>query len=157
MKKSVVPLWAVACVFLSGACSSSDSPDDLPDGWNQAVRAKSFVQTACPGSDMLFSDEAASFTGGAGNIGVAYKQAHFRCEQKVEGFWKGTGDSVDILVQPIDMYPAAVAMCDCGYDITFVVEPVSPGSHLTTLYRRWDGMNNPNDPVLIESASVIVQ
>jgi hypothetical protein len=60
-------------------------------------------------------------------------------------------------VQPIDMDPFSVAACDCGYKITFLVEPVSPGAHQTTLYRRWDSMNKPNDPVPISAASVIVQ
>ena len=157
MKNSIVAPLAIACALALGACSSNDSPADLPDGWDQAVRVKSFAQAVCPGSDMTFSDEGASFSGGAGNIGVVYKQAHFRCEQKVEGFWKAAGDAVDILVQPIDMNPAAVAMCDCGYDITFVVDPVSAGLHTATLYRRWDAINHPNDPVLIDSAQVIAQ
>ena len=154
MKNRVAPLLAIGCALGLGACSSDDSSSDLPEGWAGAGRVKTLVQEECPGSDMDFADEGASFTGGAGNIGVVYKQAHFRCEQKVEGFWKAAGDAVDMLVQPIDMHPSSVAKCDCGYNITFLVEPVSSGPHIASLYRRWDAINNPNDPVLIASALV---
>jgi hypothetical protein len=103
--------WAYfACAFVLGACSSSD----LPAGWGNAARAKNFVQEVCPNSGADFSNEHASFTGGTGSIGVDYQDAHFRCEQNVEGFFKAAGGTVDILVQPIDMHPGSVAGCDCG-------------------------------------------
>ncbi len=146
--------WAyIACAFVLGACSSND----LPKGWENGARAKNFVQEVCPRSGVDFSDERASFTGNTGSIGVDYQDAHFRCEQDVEGFFKTGGDTVDILVQPIDMHPASVAGCDCGYNITFIVEPVSAGTMQTTLYRRWDGQSNPNDPVQVATALVSVQ
>jgi hypothetical protein len=138
-----------------GACSS-DSAKDMPEGWGNAARVKSLVQELCPGS-MMLTNERASFTGGSGDIDVAYQEAHFRCEQDVEGFFKATSNTVDILVQPIDMHPTAVAGCDCGYNITFVVEPVAAGTFQTSLYRRWDGMNADNPLVPIASASVTVQ
>jgi hypothetical protein len=138
-------------------CACSSNHADLPKGWGNASRVKSLVQEVCPGSDMSFSAEHAAFTGAAGSIDVDYQDAHFRCEQDVEGFFKAGGTTVDILVQPIDMHPSAVAMCDCGYNITFVVEPVPAGNVETTLYRRWDSINNPNDPVPISAASVLVE
>jgi len=143
----------ITCAFVLGACSSND----LPKGWETAARAKNFVQEVCPNSDMDFSNERASFAGGTGSIDVDYQDAHFRCVQDVEGFFKTAGDTVDILVQPIDMHPSSVAACDCGYNITFLVEPVSAGTMQTTLYRRWDGQNNSNDPVQIATALVSVQ
>ena len=148
-------LWTyVACAFVLGACSSSD----LPEGWGNAARVKNFVQQVCPNSGEDFSNEHASFTGGTGSIGVDYQDAHFRCEQNVEGFFKTDGGAVDILVQPIDMHPGSVASCDCGYNITFMVEPVSAGTmQTTTLYRRWDDQNSPNDPVEITTAPVPVE
>lgn len=144
----------VACVLALAACASGG--DDLPAGWAGAAPAKNLVQEVCPGG-MDFSDEQASFTGGEGSIAVDYRQAHFRCEQDVEGFLKVGDGTVEMLVQPIDMHPRAVAACDCGYNITFVAEPVAAGTVQATLYRRWDGMNEPNDPVHIASAAVVVQ
>ena len=149
----VHPCAFIACAFVLGACSSNN----LPSGWENATRAMNFVQEACPNSGMEFSNERASFSGRTGGIDVDYQHAHFRCEQDVEGFFKTAGDTVDILVQPIDMHPGSVAGCDCGYDITFIVEPVSAGTMQTTLYRRWDGQNNSNDPVQIATALVSVQ
>jgi len=149
----VHPSVYIAGVFVLGACSSSH----LPEGWDNAARVKNFVQEACASSGVDFSNERASFAGGTGNIGVDYQDAHFRCEQDVEGLFKAAGGTVDILVQPTDMNPRSVAACDCGYRITFLVEPVSAGAMQTTLYRRWDGQNSPNDPVQISTALVPVQ
>lgn len=152
--KNTAPLLLVFALF-SGACSSSDS-SDLPEGWGGANRVKSLVQEVCPNSDMDFADESASFSGDTGSVGVLYQDAHFRCEQDVDGFFKTAGDAVDILVQPIDMNPKSTAGCDCGYNITFVVDPVSSGPHMVSLYRRWDNITTPNDPVKITAAPVIV-
>ena len=145
----------MACAFVLGACS--DSAKDLPSGWDGAAPAKNLVQEMCSSSMEDFAKEQASFTGGTGNIGVDYQYAHFRCLQDVEGFFKASDGAVDILVQPIDMHPASVAACDCAYNITFLVEPLSAGTLQTTLYRRWDGQNSQNDPVPIASAPVVVQ
>jgi hypothetical protein len=158
MRFHLVRSWAyIAGAFVLGACSSNDLPEDLPAGWENAARVKSLAQEVCPNTGMELSNEHASFTAGAGSIGVEYQDAHFRCEQDVEGFFKGTGDTVDILVQPKDMSPTSVVKCSCGYNITFIVEPVSAGTMQTTLYRRWDGLNNPNDPVQISTELVTVR
>lgn len=145
----------LAYAFALAACSS-DLGKDLPQGWEDAAQAKNLVQEVCPGSED-FTDEHASFAGGEGSIAVDYQHAHFRCEQDVEGFFKVGDGTVEMLVQPIDMNPSAVAGCDCGYNITFLAEPVAAGTMQTTLYRRWDAINNPNDPVPIASAAVVVQ
>jgi hypothetical protein len=148
------PSTLVAVALVIGACSSDSV--DLPQGWENARPARNLVQEECSSSLDSFSDEGAVLTGGTGSIGVDYRQAHFRCDQDVEGFFKTADGSVDILVQPIHMHPSAVAACDCGYTITFVVDPVPAGTMLTTLYRRWDAINTPNDPVRIASAEVVV-
>ena len=154
MRSFILRPWALGAVALFvGACSADSA--DLPQGWENARHAKNLVQDACTNS-MDFSDEGAELTGGTGNIGVDYRRAHFRCEQDVEGFFKIADGSVDILVQPIDMHPGAVTLCDCGYDITFLVEPVAAGTIQATLYRRWDAINDPNDPVPIAAAEVVV-
>lgn len=135
------------------ACSSAS--DDLPPGWEDVRPAKNLVQELCPGS-MTFANESATLSGGTGNVGVDYRNAHFRCEQDVEGFFKVGAGTVDLLVQPIDMHPSSVAACDCGYNITFIAEPVPAGTMQATLYRRWDAINSPNAPVPIASAEVVV-
>jgi hypothetical protein len=114
------------------------------------------VQEVCPGSEN-FANDHATLVGGVSSVAVDYEEAHFRCEQDVEGYFRATGNKLDILVQPIDMHPAAVAGCDCGYNITFTVRPLSAGTLQTTLYRRWDAINTPNDPVQIASEAVTVE
>jgi hypothetical protein len=57
-----------------------------------------------------------------------------------------------VLVQPIDMNPSAVAACDCLYEIRMTVPVEVPAT--VTLYRRWDALNEPNDPVEIGSVDV---
>jgi hypothetical protein len=102
-------------------------------------------------------DERATFVGGVNSVAVDYEEAHFRCEQDVEGYFKVAGGKLDILVQPIDLHPTAVASCDCGYNITFTVTPIPAGTLETTLYRRWDAVGTPNDPVQIASETVTVE
>ena len=138
----------------AGACSSDSA--DLPKGWDGASRVTQFVQEVCAGSEN-FANERAAFTGDVNAVSISYEEAHFRCEQDVEGYFKTTDDTLDILVQPIDMHPTAVAGCDCGYNITFTVTSLSAGTRQTTLYRRWDAMNEPNDPVQIATGSVTVK
>jgi hypothetical protein len=87
---------------------------------------------------------------------VKYDHAHFRCAQDVEGFVKRGGDAIDLLVQPIDMAPDAVAGCDCLYDISMSV-PAPKGDYSLTLYRRWDSINKPNDPVAVGATEVTIE
>jgi hypothetical protein len=74
----------------------------------------------------------------------------------VEGFYKLDGAALDILVQPVDMHPSAVANCDCAYGIQFTIKPLASGAVQTTLYRRWDDLNEPNEPVTIATELVTI-
>lgn len=150
-----------AAAFCLGACSSDDpdepSAADLPSGWEEAERVTNLIQLECEGSPLEGSNERATFLPGDGSLGVQYDEAHFRCEQDVEGFFKDEGETLDVLVQPIDMHPISVAACDCLYDITIAIEPLGAGSRQITLFRRWDDINEPNDPVQIGSEFVTVE
>lgn len=106
---------------------------------------------------MTSEGENASFEPGVANLAVQYEKAHFRCEQDVEGFFRVEGEVLDVLVQPTVMHPVSVAGCDCAYGITFSVEPLAAGTFQATLYRRWDGLNSPNEPVEIGSARVVIE
>lgn len=127
---------------------------DLPEGWEDAEPIDDFYQRACGDGDPYAeeSNERVEAEGTPDVISVDYLEAHFRCAQSVEGFFKVNGDAVDVLVQPVDMDPSSVAACDCLYDI-YMTLPVEPPASLT-LYRRWDNLNDPNDPVEIGSVEV---
>ncbi|MBM4361137.1 MAG: hypothetical protein FJ104_00535 [Deltaproteobacteria bacterium] len=136
-----------------GCSSAEDEPrgPELPAGWAGASRITDFRQSTCGGSALEPHDERIDVTVGRGALLVVYSDAHFRCEQEVEGFVRGSAGSLDLLVQPVDMHPASVAACDCLYEITLALESLPPGDHAVTLYRRWDALNQPNDPVEIQT------
>lgn len=138
-------------VLLAVGCGGAD----LPEGWEDAEAIEGLTQTECLASAY---DEAVKETLAAtperGAVHVGYGAAHFRCDQEVEGFVRRSGGKVDVLVQPVDMDPGAVAGCDCRYDIGMTIKGLSKGAVAVELYRRWDNLNEPNDPVKIGSADV---
>ena len=149
--RELLPLLLLFPVLLLPACS-----EDLPEGWGEATRVDGLTQADCSGNPYEGThDERLEAAVSGGGIRVEYKEAHFRCEQDVEAFEKRSGSNVDVLVQPIDMNPKNVAGCDCLYDIAFDLVELS-GETTVTLYRRWDEINDPNDPVLIGSATLTV-
>lgn len=134
-------------VFVVG-CSA-----DLPAGWEDATPVDALVQHKCDGSP--YDDEkhdervASDLTGDP--LEVQVFEAHFRCAQDVEAFFTRDGDQLDVLVQPIDMDPAAVAACDCLYDLDIEVTTTDEPPTSVTVFRRWDNLNDANDPVEIGS------
>jgi hypothetical protein len=142
------------------ACGGSDDRPvsaDLPVGWESAKRVAELVQLECSGSPYDNPNERVSFNAGTGKLGIDYREAHFRCVQDVEGFSREAGARIDVLVQPIDMNPQSVAACDCLYDITILLDPVTSGAHDVAVYRRWDNLNDPNEPIRIGGGSVQVE
>jgi len=147
-------------VLLLVACGGSDDQPvsaDLPLGWESAKRVAELIQLECSGSPYDNPNERVSFNAGNQKLDVDYREAHFRCAQDVEGFSREVGAAIDVLVQPIDMNPQSVTKCDCLYDITILLEPVASGAHDVTVYRRWDNLNDPNEPVRIGGGSVQVE
>ncbi|HVR21662.1 MAG TPA: hypothetical protein VMS65_18230 [Polyangiaceae bacterium] len=139
--------------FGLGGCDSDTEAQELPAGWEDAERVSNLIQHECAGTALVEHDERATFVTSDGSLDVRYEDAHFRCEQDVEGFFKDSGDALDILVQPVDMNPSSPTRCDCLYEITFAIAPLA-GSRQATLFRRWDDLNEPNDPVEIASETV---
>lgn len=124
---------------------------DLPAGWEDARPVTSLVQTAClDASPYEPHDERAEGDLGSSPYQVSLKEGHFRCEQEVAGFYRLAGAGVDVLVQPADMNPRLVAGCDCLYDIDMTLRlEVDLAPERVTVYRRWDNLNDPNEPVEI--------
>ena len=140
------------------ACSGSGSKPDLPAGWEGAQSVKSFTQAACSGSPGLPNGptESIDVDAGQGSVSIAYHDADFRCAQTVEGFMRTGPKSVDFLVQPTDMNPSSVALCDCLYEITLAANVVS-GPTTVTVYRRWDEQSGNTMPVEIGTDAVTVR
>jgi hypothetical protein len=149
---------AIVCASLA-ACAGGDGGTgaDLPTGWENAERVDQLVQMECGGSPQGDYSEQATFVPGSGSLGVDYQDAPFRCEQDVEGFvLHGTG-SLELLVQPIDMDPDEVAACDCLYHIEIDVLGLAAGELEVSLERRWDHLNEPNDPIPIAARTVTIE
>jgi hypothetical protein len=127
---------------------------DLPEDWSGVERIQQFVQKACGGSAIEEHEERAEVEASTGGVRIDYRDAHFRCAQDVEGFVRRKDGKVDLLVQPVDMSPDGVAGCDCLYHIEMEVAPLTQGETALRVYRRWDNMNDANDPVLIETVNV---
>lgn len=121
---------------------------DLPAGWQDAVPVDSLEQAACEGSpyDTGVVPEVTADLG-SDPLHVDATAVQFRCGQDVEGFWKENGASVEVLVQPVDMNPTSVAACDCLYDLAIDVGTPEGTPEEIVLWRRWDAINDPNDPV----------
>ncbi|MGK3987829.1 hypothetical protein WME99_32610 [Sorangium sp. So ce136] len=128
---------------------------DLPEGWEDAEAIEGLTQSECMASayDETVKETLAATTE-SGAVRLDYRAAHFRCDQEVEGFVRTAGGKVEVLVQPTEMDPGAVAGCDCRYDIGMTLEGLGKGAVAVELYRRWDNLNEPNDPVKVGSAEV---
>lgn len=148
-------LLTLACTTVWLTACAGDAAD-LPDGWEAAERVEAFHQAPCGGSALENASENLEASAAASGIAVSYDHAHFRCAQSVEGFVRRTSAALDLLVQPIDMNPSKVAGCDCLYDISMQV-PAARGDYRLTLYRRWDNMNHPNDPLQIGATDISVE
>lgn len=122
---------------------------DLPEGWEDALVVEDFTQGQCQGDPYGDYDETVTAEVQGADLAFDWRQAPFRCEQDVEGFYRTEGDRLQVLVQPRDMHPTSVAKCDCLYDLTFAV-PDWDGPW--DAYRRWDAINDPNEPVLVGSS-----
>lgn len=134
-----VPLFLSAC------------GPDLPEGWEDAQPIEDFTQRACEGDPYGGVEPVVTAQKADGGVNVVYDQAHFRCAQDVEGFYLASDGALSVLVQPIDMNPRAVAGCDCLYTLEMGL-PVEGDA--VTVWRRWDNVNDPNDPVEIGTATV---
>jgi hypothetical protein len=148
----------LTCMALSLTACGSDSHDsDLPAGWETAERVEELSQAPCGGSALRDDiPEELGWSAADTGLTVTYDHAHFRCVQDVEAFIRRGKDALDLLVQPIDMNPTAVAGCDCLYDIALQVS-APRGDYALTLYRRWDNINRPNTPVKIGEAEISVE
>lgn len=130
---------------------------DMPEGWENATAIEGLTQSECKGDalDETVMEQLVA-TPQAGGARLEYREAQFRCSQDVEGFVRISSGKVGVLVQPVDMDPSSVAKCSCRYDIGMAIKGLTKGTVDVELYRRWDNINDPNDPLKVSSAKVEV-
>lgn len=144
---------AALSLFALSACGP-----DLPTEWSDYKPVTTLTQSTCDGSPLEEHDERVEGDISASPLEVAIREGHFRCAQDVEGFYRIVEGDIEVLVQPTDMNPSAVAGCDCLYDIDMTLAldaDLAPDN--VRVYRRWDNQNDPNDPVLLGELERTVQ
>lgn len=140
MMKMLVGLAALSLgsVGCSDEAPAPTAKADLPEGWANASPVNTFTQGSCTGSAYDPNvHEMLDVTTTPGLVTVGYHNAHFRCEQAVEGFFRTSSTDIELLVQPVDMNPASFAACDCLYEITAELA-VRSGTYSVGVFRRWD-------------------
>ncbi|MEZ4320759.1 MAG: hypothetical protein R3F61_24975 [Myxococcota bacterium] len=137
-------MWSVLFAGVLAGCAP-----DLPAGWEDAEPVASLEQAECSGNPYEAFDERFEADLESDPLVVRAFETHFRCAQDVEGYFREVGDAVEVLVQPVDMTPKAVAGCDCLYDLTIEVGARDTPPASVSLFRRWDSLNDDNEPVAI--------
>ncbi len=147
----------LAGVLVAGTLLVAGCAPDLPPDWYGAELITTFDQSECAEGDPYGPHVEDIFAAGRpGAVDIEYVGAHFRCAQELAGYWMEDGAEIEVLVQPLEMDPREVAGCDCLYDLWMRVEPVEADTWTVHLWRRWDNLNDPNDPVAIGTEAVVV-
>lgn len=118
-----------------GAALCACGPE-LPDGWEEAAAADEFVAEELGAADYEDPDLGAVYISGNLDRLEARYHAAFPCTEDLEGFQRVDGDTVDLLVQPTDLHPDAVAGSDCTFDIDFTLVDLDEGTYHVRMYRR---------------------
>ena len=109
-------------ISLTFACSTTpeqvETPYNLPGIWSKATLI-SLTQEECNENmtEVTASAPKASVKEVNDNLVITYPNAHFRCDQTVQGFMRQSDDGYSILIQPTEMEPKMAAKCDCGYTL----------------------------------------
>ena len=133
-------------VFVLFACGSH-----LPAGWEDAQPVEDLTQSVCGNSPYEAYDERAVAHQGD-PLEIEVFEMPFRCAQDVEAFWMETSGTLSVLVQPVDMSPGVVASCDCLYDLDIRVGSPAVEPDVVEVVRRWDELNEDNDPVAVPTS-----
>jgi len=149
------PLSFLVLSLVTAGCGGASDPEpNLPPSWETATRLGDFTQSACdgdPGEEPERTQEI-NMTLSTGFASVSWTNAPFRCEQPLEAYVRRT-DTVEILVQPIDMSPAEPARCDCFYNLDFALNVTEEDTVFTFFVRR-DEAGGPSAPARVGQLTV---
>jgi hypothetical protein len=122
--------------------------DYLPSEWEEAEQVV-LTQAECDGDPYENYVVSVTASVNGGDVSVEYDKAHFRCAQDVGGFIRvrETDGQIDLLAQPKDMCPEAVAACSCLYNLEFQFDLAS-GEYEIHVYKRGDHFSDSDHPIL---------
>jgi hypothetical protein len=133
-------------LVVAAGCSGGSN---LPEGWEDALLAQDFEQSECVGTpdDGVERTQTVDVSVRSGGAYVTWTNVLFRCDQALEAYVR-RGDSVDVLLQPVDLNPADPARCDCFYDVALSFN-VSDTERRLGFYTRRDEVGGPSSPSLV--------
>ncbi len=101
---------------------------NLPGIWAEATLIEHFTQAICNEDmeEVMENAPKASTKVVNDTILLTYPNAHFRCDQAVQGYVKRTDNGYSVLIQPTEMNPFMVAKCDCGYTLEAKLPNIKP-------------------------------
>lgn len=88
---------------------------------------------------------------------VSYKQAPFRCEQKVQFFVKQQEQTIQVTARPVDMNPTVVAACDCNFDLQGKLGPFPAGTYTVEVYHKTDNYGSSSETRKLSTTSLTLQ
>lgn len=119
-----------------GATMVACGSPELPEGWEDAAPVDEFTADELGETDYGDPEMGTVYiSGNVDRLEVRY-HASFPCTEDLEGFQQVDGENVNLLVQPTDLHPDAVAGSDCTFDIDFTVVGLDEGTYHVRLYRR---------------------
>ncbi len=129
----------------------------LPEGWEDAVPADEFESEEIEATDPEDPDlDAVHISGNLDRLEASYRGS-FPCTEQLEGFQQVDGTDVDLLVQPEDLHPDAVAGSDCTFDIDFVLTDLDEGTYHVRVYRRDSDQVDPDmEAVLVGEGDALL-
>lgn len=132
-----------------------DGSYDLPAGWEGARHVAIFLGPegeSCAEDAPL--EEGLSAGLRDGRVRLVYEHGTYSCAEDHEAFVRERAGGFDVLLQPVEMHPDALAGCMCNYRARLEVGAGAAGAEVS-LYRRnnYEVEADPQ-PALIGSAAV---
>ena len=143
--RCLVPMVLLSATWTLVGCPG----DQLPEGWEDAQAVDEIAATDRGATDPDDPDLGTVVIGGnVDRLEILYIDS-FPCSDELEAHKRVEGADVDILVQPTDLHPDAVAGSDCTLQVDMVVLDLDEGTYHVTVYRRDNDHVDPDLEVVM--------
>ncbi|MCB9638102.1 MAG: hypothetical protein H6728_00105 [Myxococcales bacterium] len=153
--KTLQRFLSVSLLFTVFACVAPSDPNN-----GTVLQASSIQQSTCNASDINQTPgdpegkESYTLTPKGNQIEISYKNAPFRCDQKVTWEAALSGQVVTATVRPEDMDPTTVARCGCRYDVSAMIGTLSQGKYTIKIVHKTDNYGSPSTSQEVHSEDV---